>query len=62
MEKYIDEKFKSKYKTSLQHGSKQIKQQDELIKKMQLHRRELYSLLKEEKQKQNGLTEKYEVK
>ncbi|XP_044756356.1 uncharacterized protein LOC123314942 [Coccinella septempunctata] len=60
MEKKLNDKIRSKYKTTLQHGNTQIKQQDELIRKMQIHRRELYSLLKEEKLKRNELKEKYE--
>lgn len=62
MEKKMNEKIRSKYKTTLQHDNTQIKQQDELIRKMQVHRRELYCLLKEEKFKRNELKEKYEVK
>ncbi|XP_045463482.1 uncharacterized protein LOC123673098 isoform X2 [Harmonia axyridis] len=60
MEKKINEKIRSKYKTTLEHGNTQIKHQDELIHKMQIHRRELYCLLKEEKLKRNELKEKYE--
>ncbi|KAK9876774.1 hypothetical protein WA026_015011 [Henosepilachna vigintioctopunctata] len=60
MKKSLDNSIKSKYKSTIEHYMERIKQQDELIKKMQVHRRELYNLLRKEKFKQNHLKEIYE--